>query len=152
MYKLKFEKHFTASPAKVFEVMLSSETYPLWAEVFHPGSHYDGEIKEGNIIHFVSKDSETGFKDGMVSRVEVYEPAKRVSFQHIGMVHKGEEVFEGEGIQEWVGALEEYFFEEDGQGGTLLRIETDTIDAYKDYFAGVWPKALDRLEEIVQEH
>ena len=151
MHKLKFEKHFTSSPEKVFEVMLSPETYPLWAGVFHPGSHYDGEMKPDGVVHFVGTNHETGLKDGMISRIVVYDPGVQISFQNIGLVHQGEEILDGEAIKEWLGAMEEYFLTQDEQGGTLLKIQTDTVDAYKDYFEGIWPKALDKLAEIVQE-
>jgi hypothetical protein len=152
MHKLKFEKHIAASPAKVFEVMLSPKTYPSWAGVFHPGSHYDGEMKPDGVVHFVGTNEKTGLKDGMISRIVVYEPGMQISFQNVGLVHQGEEILDGEAIKEWLGAMEEYFLDDDGQGGTLLKIETDTVDAYKDYFEGIWPKALDKLVEIISEN
>jgi uncharacterized protein YndB with AHSA1/START domain len=150
MWKLKFEKHFKASPQKVFEVMLSPEKYPAWAEAFYPGSCYVGHMKEGNTIHFVSIDAETGKENGMMVRVETYAPFRQVSFKNIGLVHEGEEIFEDQ--SGWLGAMEEYFFEADEQGGTLLRVHTDTIEAYKEDFENTWPKALDKLVEVVEEN
>jgi uncharacterized protein YndB with AHSA1/START domain len=47
MEKLHFSIVIKAQREKVWEKILGEETYPLWTDVFMPGSHFEGDWKEG---------------------------------------------------------------------------------------------------------
>lgn len=54
-----------------------------------------------------------------------------------------------EAAKEWQG-FENYTFK-DIDGQTELTVEMDSKKDYKDYFSKVWPKALERLKELVEK-
>lgn len=128
--------------------MLSEDTYTQWTYAFYPGSFYRGSWEEGEKILFIATDSE-GNEGGMVARVKKSIPNEIVSLEHYGILDKGEEITEGPEISIWSGALEEYRFES-VEGGTLLKIITDTNGEYHEYFEVTWPKALESLKSICE--
>ena len=60
------------------------------------------------------------------------------------------EITTGEKVEKWAGGLENYTLEEKN-GSTLLTIEIDIVEEYKDYFNETWPKALAKLKELVEK-
>ncbi|RYE53502.1 MAG: SRPBCC domain-containing protein [Sphingobacteriales bacterium] len=148
METLRFAISIKAPAEKVHRLMLAEDTYRQWTSAFNPGSTYKGTWEKGSKILFVGTDKE-GKEDGMVSRIKEHVPAAFVSIEHIGMLDGGQEITSGPSIEEWVGALENYRFEE-RENDTLLSIETDTTEQFKSYFETAWPKALQKLKEICE--
>ena len=147
--KLHFEIHIKAPVEKVFETMLSDETYRKWTAVFNPSSHYKGSWEKGEKIHFIGTD-DSGKQGGMVSRIKDNIPNKFVSIEHIGILGpKGEEITSGPEVDGWAGAFENYSFEVDN-GGTLLAVDLDSNQQFKSYFEETYPLALEKLKEICE--
>lgn len=139
-------------PNIVYDKMLGLsdiKTYKQWTAEFNPSSTYDGSWQKGSEIHFVGVD-ENGKRDGMVSQIVENIPNKFVSIQHIGILVDDKVITKGPEIEPWSGAFENYYFEYIG-GKTLLKIEMDSNDEYKEYFVSIWPKALAKLKEICEE-
>jgi uncharacterized protein YndB with AHSA1/START domain len=147
--RLHFEITISAPVEKVYDTMLSAETYTRWTAPFHPGSFFRGEWKEGEKILFIGKDEE-GNEGGMVSRVKKAVPYRMVILEHYGILDKGKEITEGPEVMGWAGALEEYRFEEK-QGKTLLRVANDTNQEFKEYMLDTWPQALAELKSICEQ-
>lgn len=148
---LEFYIEINAPIDVVFNKMLGLQdikTYELWTSEFNPTSTYEGKWEKGSEIKFIGTDS-NGKKGGMVSRIAENIPNKLVSIQHIGMLDGYKIITEGPEVELWKGAFENYFFE-DKNGSTLLTVNTETSEEYKDYFSETWPKALLKLKNLCE--
>lgn len=144
MEKLDLSIIINAPKEKVWDIMLAKDTYPLWTEVFMPGSYYEGDWSEGSKIVFLAPD-EAGKIGGMVSRIKENRPYEYISIEHRGEVEDGKEK-----ESEWAGMLENYTFNEKN-GKTELSIDMDVDDEYKKMFEDMWLKALQKLKELVEK-
>ncbi|MDR7132057.1 uncharacterized protein YndB with AHSA1/START domain [Algoriphagus sp. 4150] len=144
---LHFEIEIACPPVKVHELMLAKETYKEWTHIFSPGSTFIGSWEEGSKIVFVGE----GENEGMHGWVEKNDPGRFVSIEHLGEWKDGKEVAPNEATLNWVGAHENYTFEETDKG-TLLKVDLDSPEDFSQHFAGIWPKALDKLKEICERN
>ena len=69
MENLHFSIVIGVPKEKVWEIMLGEETYPLWSDVFMPGSHFEGDWSEGSKIFFLAPD-ESGKMSGTVFQIK----------------------------------------------------------------------------------
>lgn len=148
---LEFCIEINAPSDVVFNKMLGLqdiESYELWTSEFNPTSTYEGRWEKGSEIKFIGTDS-NGKKGGMVSRIAENIPNKFISIQHIGMLDGDKIITEGPEVELWKGAFENYFFE-DKNGSTLLTVNSETSEEYKDYFNVTWPKALFKLKNLCE--
>jgi hypothetical protein len=113
--------------------------------VFCEGSHVNSDWKEGSKILFLD-----GKGNGMVSLVNQHRPSEYMSFKHIGILKDGVEDTDSEEVQKFAGAQENYTLTTVENGKTKLAIDVDTDDKYKDFFEGVWPKALQKVKEMAE--
>lgn len=148
METLSFEIEINAPVNKVTEIMLGKETYNNWTAAFNPTSQYKGSWEKGSKILFVGFDKHHN-EEGMVSRIKEHLPNKFISIEHLGMLHKGEEITSGPAVEPWKGSLENYSFAET-KTGTKLSVTLDTNAEYKDYFAEAWPRALKKLKQLCE--
>jgi uncharacterized protein YndB with AHSA1/START domain len=148
METLYFEIEIKAPVNKVTEIMLGKDTYNKWTFEFNPTSNYRGSWEKGSKILFIGIDKNDQ-EEGMVSRIKEHLPNKFVSIEHLGMLHKGEEITSGPMVEPWRGALENYWFAET-KTGTKVSVTTDTNKEYKDYFAEAWPRALKKLKQLCE--
>jgi uncharacterized protein YndB with AHSA1/START domain len=148
METLYFETEIKAPVNKVATIMLGEETYKEWTAEFNPTSRYKGSWQKGSKILFIGTDKD-GNEEGMVSRIKEHIPNKFVSIEHLGMVHKGEEITTGKVVEGWAGALENYSFAEI-KTGTKLWVTLDSNEEYKDYFSEAWQRALKKLKQICE--
>lgn len=149
MERLNFSISIHAPREKVWNTMLGKDTYPIWTEVFSPGSHYVGDWNQGSKIHFLAP-GETGQMSGMVSRIKENRLYEYLSIEHLGFINNGEEDSSSEAVQNWAGAHENYFFK-DIDGVTEVQVEMDTIEEYREMFEDDWPKALTKLKEMTEK-
>ncbi len=91
MKTLHFSIDIHAPKEKVWNTMLGAETYPQWAALFNPGSHYEGtgDWSKGSRMVFLGPDPETGKEGGMVSLVTENRPYEYLALEHQGMVQDG---------------------------------------------------------------
>lgn len=145
---LYFEIEIKAPVSKVTDVMLGKDTYNKWTFEFNPTSNYRGSWDKGSKIFFIGIDKNDQ-EEGMVSRIKEHIPNKFVSIEHLGMLHKGEEITAGPMVEPWRGALENYWFAET-KTGTKVSVTTDTNEDHKDYFTETWPRALNKLKQLCE--
>lgn len=138
-----------ASVERVYKTMLEPETYSEWTSVFNPSSHFIGSWEKGSKILFLGTDS-NGIRGGMVSRIRENIPHKFVSIEHLGIVEDEKEIYSGQKVEGWAGALENYTFI-NNEGSTQLEIDLDVDSDYETYFTETWPKALTRLKSICEK-
>jgi uncharacterized protein YndB with AHSA1/START domain len=150
MNKLHFSITIKAPREKVWDTMLSQDTYQSWTEVFGPGSHYVGDWSLGGKILFLAPD-ETGQMSGMIGRIKENQLYEYVSVEYIGVVLAGEEDTSSEEAMSVEGALENYTFKE-MDGSTELRVdmEMDDGEEFVEMFQEIWPLALEKLKELAE--
>ncbi len=148
MLKLHFSILIDAPKEKVWVAMLGEETYKIWAEVFMPGSHFIGSWSKGSKILFLAP-GEDG-EAGMISRIAENRLYEFISIEHLGMIQNGVEDTASPDAKVWIGAHENYSFLEK-KGKTELLIDTDTVEEFKKEFEDKWPKALQKLKEILEK-
>ena len=149
MEKLHFSKVINAPKEKVWNAMLGERSYMEWTRVFGEGSHYKGTWKKGSKILFLAP-GKSGSMEGMVSRIAENKPYNYISIEHLGLVHDGKEDTQSDAVKGWAGAFENYTFKEKDTK-TELHIDVDANEEFKDMFASIWPKALDKLKEIAEK-
>jgi hypothetical protein len=151
MKRLQFTISIKAPANKVYDVMLgisNKSSYEQWTSVFNPTSTYEGHWNKGSTMYFIGTD-EKGEKGGMISEIVEHIPNSFVSIRHYGLLKADQEITEGPDVEKWAGGFENYTFES-GNGGTILRVDVDTIEDYVDYMNQTYQKSLDKLKEICE--
>lgn len=143
MHKIHFTIQINAPKEKVWDTMLSADTYTEWTEPFSPGSRFEGNWEEGTEIKFLDASS----KSGMYSMVRENKKYEFVSVEHLGIVNDGVVDTTSDEVKKWAPAFENYTFTEK-DGGTEVAVDMDISEEYKDNFQDMWPKALQKLKEI----
>nr|WP_224996143.1 SRPBCC domain-containing protein [Cesiribacter sp. SM1] len=148
MEQLHFEILIDAPAEKVYNTMLDQEHYTAWTAVFNPDSHYEGSWEKGSKILFIGA-GENGEQGGMVSRIKENIPHKYVSIEHLGLYQNGREITTGKEVENWAGSLENYSFE-NRNGSTLLSVDMDANQEFREMFSALWPKALEKLKALCE--
>jgi uncharacterized protein YndB with AHSA1/START domain len=146
--KLHFNISINASAQEVYNKMLDEKSYREWTSEFNPTSNYIGSWDKGSKILFVGTD-EKGEKGGMISRIKENIPGKFVSIEHLGILKGDQEILEGPEVDAWKGCLENYTFTE-SNGQTIVSVDVDSNQEFKNYFSETWPKALQKLKSITE--
>jgi uncharacterized protein YndB with AHSA1/START domain len=145
---LRFHIDIRAPRKKVWEVMLGKKTYEQWTAAFHEGSTYQGSWDLGATIRFVAEDD--GKVGGMLGRIAENVPHEKISIEYLGVITNGEDDTTSPEVQPWIGAHEIYRFSEK-DGVTSLDIELEGVaPEMAGMFEGMWPKALEKLKEVVE--
>ena len=146
---LHFEININASAEKVFDFMFDDEKWKIWTYEFNPSSYFIGNWEKGSKMLFLGDDQNGGI-GGMVSKIKENIPNKFLSIEHMGIVQNGEEIMSGEEVAIWSGALENYTFTEK-DGVTILSVDMDSNQQFKEYFIKMWPKALNKIKLICEK-
>lgn len=150
MEKLTFTIIINAPTEKVWHVMLDDLTYRQWTKPFNEGSRYEGTWEIGSEMRFIGYDENGKESGGMYSKIKEVRPYKFVSIEHLGMINeKGEIDTTSEEVKKWAPSFENYTFS-DKEGGTEVLVELDVSEEWADMFKDMWPKALEKLREIVE--
>lgn len=123
MRKIHFSIDINASRARIWDILWSAETYPVWTSVFTEGSTVETDWQEGSKVLF-----HDGKGNGMSSRIDRLIPGSHLAFQHLAVVKDGVEDLN----TVWSGAMETYTLQEKGYG-TELAVSVDIEDAYESY-------------------
>ncbi|HPF11915.1 MAG TPA: SRPBCC domain-containing protein [Flavobacteriaceae bacterium] len=143
MVTLHFSVNINASKEAVWEALWNQKKYSDWAATFTEGTYVvTNDWEEGSKVHFLGPNGE-----GMHSLVHKHLPKEIMAFKHLGFVKDGKETpFDGD-FEKWQGAMEIYTLRQNGNACNL-KVSLDTDEAYKDYFNGTFPKALQRVKEL----
>jgi len=146
MEKHTFNVSINASREKVWDTLWRDDNYRAWTSVFAEGSTAVTDWKKGSKALFTD-----GKGEGMVSTIVENKPNEFMSIKHLGIVKGGVEDLDSEETLKWAGALENYALETK-DGDTLLTVDMDITDDYKDYFLATWPKALDKVKQLAEKN
>lgn len=153
MTTLKYSETINAPADMVYRIMLGLDNpkdYAEWTYDFNPTSQVKGTWEKGSKMYFVGTD-ENGKEGGMVSVIAENIPGEFISIKHIGMLDGTTEITTGPVVEQWVGSLENYTFEEK-HGHTALSVSVDMEEDHVDYFNEAWPKALKKLKAMCEKN
>jgi len=142
MEKQQFQISIDAPKEKVWEILWGSTTYPEWTSAFAEGSAVETDWNEGSKVLFLDANGQ-----GMVAQIAEKRTNEFMSFRHLGVLKNGVEDLDSEAVKQWAGALENYTLST-VNGQTVLTVEMDMAEEYKDYFVKTWPKALEKVKEL----
>lgn len=127
--------------------MLEDASYREWTAAFNPGSYYKGSWEQGSKIQFLGPDPEGKSEEGgMFAEIAENRPHEFVSIKMLGEIRDGVETPYGEDAE----GYENYTFV-DKDGSTELLIDLKGIpDEYVEMFEDMWPRALEKLKEIIE--
>lgn len=148
MEKIQFKISINANAEKVYGIMLGQETFKIWTGVFSPSSNFEGSWTQGSKMLFTMVNNE-GKREGMFGIIREIIPNQFVSIQYMGMLDGDQEITKGKEIEGWLGAFENYSFEE-SDGLTHVTVDFDVSEEMRDYFEQTYPKALEKLKEICE--
>jgi hypothetical protein len=151
MQRKQYQIEIKAPVEKVFDAMLGLSdkgTFEQWTSLFNPTSTFEGSWEKGSKIYFLGFD-EQGKRGGMIARIEAHIPNQYVSIQHYGILNGDDEIIEGPQVENWAGGYENYSFESNSDH-VLVKVEVDVTDDHLEYFDTTYPKALEKLKEVVE--
>lgn len=129
-----------ATADKVWQVLLSKETYLQWANIFQEGADY---LATDNFIQGSKVIFGDGSGNGMVALVSINEPNHKIQFTYTGEIKDGEESSMGE----MDGTTETYTLTQDGDG-ILLELETSMGNQWFEMMNAAWDKAIVIIKEL----
>jgi Activator of Hsp90 ATPase homolog 1-like protein len=132
-----------STPAKIWNVLLSKETYIQWAKVFMEGTTYDTEnnFEKGSKVIFGD-----GTGNGLVAMVSINEPNHKIQFTYTGEISEGVEKSAGS----FDGATETYTLTQNGVE-ILLNVETSMMDEWYDSMDKAWDQAIVIIKELSEK-
>ena len=145
MEKQTFKISINSSPEKIWDILWSDATYPLWTAPFAEGSKAETDWKKGSKVLFTD-----GTDNGMIATIEENIPNKFMSIKHLGTLKNGVEDLNNPKNETWVGAMENYTLKNENERTELL-IDMDVTDEFKEYMQSTWPKALDKVKELAEK-
>lgn len=137
---ISFSIFIDSDREKIWEVLWDPKTYQEWAGVFCQGSHYIGELKQGNAIKFLGEDG-----SGLSSYIEKIIDREQMVFLHQKEIQKGKETDSA-----WQGAREIYYLKKETDNSTELQVIMDVTQDMESYFNEVFPKALILIKELAE--
>jgi predicted 3-demethylubiquinone-9 3-methyltransferase (glyoxalase superfamily)/uncharacterized protein YndB with AHSA1/START domain len=145
---MHFAIAINSSPEKVYHTIIDKDHYGEWTSAFASDSHFIGSWDKGSRIMFLGHGPD-GKMGGMIGIIKENKPFKHISIEYLGMIEDGEELTTGPEVENWQGSTENYTFTEKN-GSTLLSIDVDANEAFKDFFQDTWPKALKLVKDICE--
>jgi len=145
MQKINFSASINAPKEKVWTCLWEIFHYNTWTSVFSEGSTVKTDNwKEGSKILFLD-----GNGQGMVSMVAANRPNEFMSFKHLGVVKDGVEDTSSEAVSAWAGLMENYSLSGEN-GNTVLSVEMECTDDFKEYFMKTWPVAFEKVKGLAE--
>lgn len=135
---ISFSIFIDSDREKIWNVLWDAKNYEKWTSVFMEGSHYTGELKQGNTIQFLGKDGA-----GMTSHIDKLVENEQIVFAHQGEIKDGVET-----TAVWQGAKEIYHLKKETETGTELQVILDVLPDMEDYFNDAFPKALNIVKQL----
>ncbi len=148
MKQLHFHISINAPREKVWDAVIGKDTYPMWTEVFSPGSDIEGSWERGSKIRFVGP-NEFGKKDGMSSEIAENRLHEYISIRHLGIIKNGVEDITSEEVKKWTPSNENYTFRDLGTT-TEFVVDIDVPEEMAGMFTDLWNKALSKLKEVAE--
>lgn len=147
MERLAYTISITASPPKIWEILFSDSTFPIWSAPFSEGNRAYGTWLEGTEMAILNKN-----REGVVYLVEINEPFEKMSLRQVGIFKDEQKHLNDPEVLEFAGGHENYFIEQSDStaGESNLRVEKDVSAVQKAFFDSVFPKALEMVKLMAE--
>ncbi len=149
--KTQVEKsiELNATRERIWSVLLNKSSFEDWCSAFHPGSTFEGDWTQGSLMRFIGPDPDSGEIYGMITKIAEHRPNEYLRGEHVGVIEKGKDIFEGEDQEKWIGGTETYQIIGDSAPFTLS-VQASTPPEMYDFFFEAWGQALARLKQLVE--
>jgi uncharacterized protein YndB with AHSA1/START domain len=147
MQTLRYSVRINAPAHTVWTTMLDEASYREWTRAFTEGSYYEGSWDLGSEIRFLDL-GEDGSLSGMIGKIVENRPDEFVCIEYSGQIVDGADDTTSEAARQLAGNREAYAFSESA-GVTTVAVECDSDDETAAFLDEAWPKALERLKDLV---
>jgi uncharacterized protein YndB with AHSA1/START domain len=148
LQKIHLEKEINAPRQAVWDKIVNLDSYKIWAKIFDENSTFEGKWIEGEKIHFLGGNSESGIM-GMVSILEKVTEPDYISIRHIGMILNGKEDLTSDEVLKWKDCYENYTLVEEN-GVTTFKLDLYIPEEYVEMMESMWKKAFERLKILCE--
>jgi hypothetical protein len=143
MPTLTFASKMNAPKEKVWDALWNDASYRKWTAAFMDGSYAESDWKEGSKILFLTPKG-----DGMYGIIQKKIPNVQMTFKHMGEIKNGVEE-----QKDWGDATESYYLNEiSGTTELTVKLNLEATPGFEDYFNSSFPKALEILKKIAEQH
>lgn len=143
MPTLTFASKMNAPKEKVWEALWNDASYRKWTAAFMDGSYAKSDWKEGSKILFLTPKGH-----GMYGFIQKKIPNVQMTFKHIGEIKNGVEE-----QKDWGNATESYYLNEiNGTTELTVKLNLEATPGFEAYFNSTFPKALEILKKIAEQH
>lgn len=140
--KLTFTIEINAAPQTVWQKIWNKESYKVWTNPFCEGSYYEGDLKQGSRLHFLTPSG-----DGMYTDVFYLKENEISVLKHVGILKDFKEQPLDEETKQWTGCFEIYKLTS-SDGATTVTVEVDSLEKYINHMNNTFPLALQELKRI----
>lgn len=146
MKTLHFTTEINASQEKVWDVLWNDETYSEWTRFFNPSStsFIKADWRLNGEVRFLDGDN-----NGMLSRIQTYEPPHIVVFEHYGETNKGVDDTTSDRVKQFAGALESYELTEVDHK-VILKGSVQTSPEWEKMMSDGFTKGFQSVKEIAE--
>ena len=143
MQKQQFSIEIKATRERIWNILWEDKALRDWGNIIDEGLYMVGEMKEGNVVQFIS--SVSGY--GVTSLIEKLIPNEFASFRQMADTKDGGKQ---EREKEWTGGTESYSLV--GKNNiTILRVNIDVPLGLEEIFMVRFPKALERVKFLAEK-
>ena len=146
METLNYEITINAPIQKVWDLLLSPETYTQWTQFFSPESQFETDWQINGKTYFLD-----GHGNGMVATIKSLNAPCEVVFSHLGILSEGVEDTESREVKEWSGAEEQYFLREIDENTTHVRAILHTLQEYEEHMNNGFNKGFEVLKKLAEQ-
>ena len=137
---LEFEIQINATPEKVWETLLTQDSYKKWASAMNEGTYFEGNWEVGSIMKFLDPQN-----NGMYNLVTENIRFKVLGMKHLGWILKGEL-----SPQNWEDSTLNYILEP-SENGTLLKGIVNSLDEFVEFFNSKYPQNFEHIKRLAEE-
>lgn len=137
---LEFEIQINATPEKVWETLLTQDSYKKWASAMNEGTYFEGNWEVGSIMKFLDPQN-----NGMYNLVTENIRFKVLGMKHLGWILKGEL-----SPQNWEDSTLNYILEP-SENGTLLKGTVNSLDEFVEFFNSKYPQNFEHIKRLAEE-
>ncbi len=140
--KVEFNIEINSTCQNVWKMLWDKNTYTIWTTPFCEGTYFEGDLKQGERIHFLNPNG-----GGMYSDIAFLKENELIVFKHIGWIKDKKEIPINDETEKWTNSFEAYKLQE-VEGKTFLKVEIDIDAQYVDWMKEKFPFALNELKKI----
>ena len=131
----------------VFDKIIDQSVYADWTKAWGGDMTFVGDWKEGTNVTLMDKK-----RGGTKVLIEEFKPGEYIRAKHIAMVNSDNIEIEltDDNMRKWIGSVDEYYFEEESDYKTTLKMVLTVDEVFQQMYDDTWPKALQFFKEVCE--